>query len=217
MEQAGAMLVGLCGMSGAGKGYIAEIFSSFGIPSIDTDAVYRDLTAPSDPVSECMKELVSRFGEGIRNSDNSLNRSALREIVFTGDREALADLNRISHRLILEETRRRAGALYKEGYKVILIDAPLLFESGFDKECAKNICVTAPYEKLVKRIMKRDGITAEEAERRLSNQTSQCETASRCDYIIVNDFPKRKLRSDVKKIAAELKKTASEDANNRKV
>ncbi len=208
-----AMLVGLCGMSGAGKGYVSEIFASFGIPSIDTDAVYREMTCPSEEPSGCMKELADRFGEAVMNTDNSLNRPAMRELVFSGDREALEDLNRITHRHILGRTREIAVSMFREGHDVILIDAPLLFESGFDRECERNICVTAPYEKLVKRIMKRDGISEQEAGMRLSNQTSQCDTASRCDYIIVNDCPKRKLRAEIKKIAAELKRIASQDTD----
>ena len=212
MKRNGAMLVGLCGMSGAGKGYVADIFMSFGIPSIDTDAVYRGMTSPSDHLSDCMKELAARFGNGIVCGDNSLNRPVLRDLVFSGDREALNDLNRITHRFILEETRKTASRLYSGGSSVVLIDAPLLFESGFDKECSRNICVTAPETTLIRRIMKRDGITEADAVKRLMNQTSQCETASKCDYIIVNDCPKRKLRSEIRRIAEELKKIASEGA-----
>ncbi len=59
------VLVGLCGRSGSGKGYVSELFAEIGIPSVDTDAVYREMTSPSEMLSPCMKELAERFGREV--------------------------------------------------------------------------------------------------------------------------------------------------------
>ena len=183
----GPMLVGLCGRSGSGKGYVSERFAARGIPSVDTDAVYRTLTSPADELSPCMAELVGRFGAEVANADNSLNRQAMRDLVFGGDTQALADLNAITHKHILEETERIARGLYADGSRIVLIDAPLLYESCFDKKCAKVIAVTASEATVIRRIMRRDGIDEEAARARLKTQISAADLAERADFVIHND------------------------------
>ena len=128
------MWIGLCGQSGAGKGYIAALFAEKGVPSIDTDRIYRDLTGPASPKSPCMEALCAAFGPDTANEDGSLNRTYLRSVVFGAEnRERLHLLNRITHRFILAETEMRADKLTRDGAEFVLIDAPLLYESGFDK------------------------------------------------------------------------------------
>ena len=180
--------IGLCGRSGSGKGYVSDVFAALGVPAIDTDAVYRDLSGPADVPSACMQELSRAFGEKILNPDHSLNRRAMAAIVFAADgAEARNTLNRITHAHILRETRRLAERYAKEGYRFVLIDAPLLFESGFDEFCRYTVCVTAPDSICIERIMSRDGVTEEEARRRLSAQIPLEELTRRCDYTVVND------------------------------
>ncbi|MBE6542625.1 MAG: dephospho-CoA kinase [Ruminococcaceae bacterium] len=198
------MLVGLCGRSGSGKGYVSKIFNSMGIPSVDTDAVYREITGPCDSLSECMLELVERFGDEVVSNDNSLNRPYLRSIVFSGNKEALDDLNRITHKHILKETLLIADKYCSEGKGIILVDAPLLFESGFDKMCRVNICVTAPEEMILKRIMSRDGISEEDAEKRLAVQKPREELEDRSDFIISNDTEKDILTNRIKECVEKL-------------
>ena len=182
------MWIGLCGRSGSGKGYVSSIFAELGIPSIDTDAVYRRLSGPSETVSDCMKELAMTFGDQILNPDHSLNRRAMRDIVFAPDgEEARKSLNRITHFHILRETRLLAQRYAEDGHRLVLIDAPLLFESGFDRMCRSTVCVTAPDAVCVERIMNRDGVTEEEACRRLSAQIRAEELIRRCDHVIIND------------------------------
>ena len=199
------MLVGLCGRSGSGKGYIAKMFANSGIPSIDTDRVYRDITGPSGELSPCMKDLKERFGEAVVSHDGSLNRVVMRDLVFGPDsEEALKDLNRITHAHILERTMVEVDHLQENGADIILIDAPLLYESGFDKMCSAVVCVTAPEELLIERIMKRDNISREDAERRLRTQKNASELAERADYIIENNAEKDFLQGRVDRIIAEL-------------
>lgn len=182
------MWIGLCGRSGSGKGYVSGLFAEQGISSIDTDAVYRSMTAPSDVPSDCMKELAQEFGEEILNPDHSLNRQAMADIVFAQDgREARENLNRITHAHILRETRRLARIYAEQGSRYVLIDAPLLFESGFDALCRYTVCVTAPDAVCISRIMVRDGLSEEDARRRLASQIPAEELAQRCDYVIIND------------------------------
>ncbi|MBR5446159.1 MAG: dephospho-CoA kinase [Clostridia bacterium] len=189
------MLVGLCGRSGSGKGYIAAMFADRGVPSVDTDKVYRDMTGPCEILSPCMTELKERFGDCVVAVDGSLDRGVMRSLVFwdgtSGTEEEcrnnLADLNRITHRHILAETERIAEAYSKAGADIVLIDAPVLFESGFDSRCAAVICVTAPEEVRIARIMKRDGIDREASEKRLRSQMDAEELKKRSDYVIEND------------------------------
>ena len=200
------MFVGLCGRSGSGKGYIAKMFANRGIPSIDTDRVYRDMTGPSASLSPCMKELVERFGEAVAAEDGSLNRAVMRSYVFGPEnREALQDLNRITHAHILNQTMVEADKLKEQGADIILIDAPLLYESGFDKKCCVVVCVIAPEEVLIERIMKRDNIGREDAEIRLRTQKSVEELTEKADYVIENDAEKDVLQERVDAVIADLR------------
>ncbi len=194
-------IVGLCGRSGSGKGYVCRIFEEMGIPSIDTDAVYRSLvTGHSGNPSPCLAAIAEAFGSGVLDAAGDLNKRALADIVFApGGRERLRQLNVITHKYIKEETQRKIAFLKEAGYNTVLIDAPVLFESGFDKLCDLIFYVCAPDAVLVQRICARDGITVEQAKRRLDAQISDAELALRCDGVIRNDGI-----SDVKAQAARL-------------
>lgn len=209
MKKNGVMLVGLCGRSGAGKGYIGKMFAELGIPSIDTDAVYRQMTSPVScrgELSPCMLELVERFGERVLAPDLSLDRVVMRGIVFgEGSDEARGDLNRITHRYILAETEHLAHQLYEDGSPIVLIDAPVLFESGFDRLCECVVCVSAPEETLVRRICRRDGLSEEDARLRLSGQRSHEELEGRADFVIMNDDERPILYERVGRCAAGLR------------
>ena len=153
-----------------------------GAAVIDTDAVYHSLVSGG---SKCLLELVSAFGEGILNSDGSLNRPSLAAAVFQ-DREKHALLNSISHKHVLKKVREIIAELSEKGARAVLVDAPMLFESGFDKECDLTLGVIAPTEVRISRITERDGISRERALARISNQLSDREIEKRCDYVIYN-------------------------------
>ena len=195
----GLFTIGLCGRSGAGKGYVSKCFQMKGIPVIDTDAVYRSITDGSGPF-ECNAELASVFGQDILREDLSLDRRRLARIVFAeGAEYKLKMLNEITHKYIFVETLRLANLHKKAGARSIILDAPVLFESGFDYYCDKKLCVTCPHEVSVSRICQRDGISAFDAERRLENQMPQDELRARCDGEIVNDG-KTNILSEVDRI-----------------
>ena len=177
--------IGICGSSGSGKGYVCKLLSTYGYKWIDTDRVYRDLATPK---SECVRELKEYFGTSILNPDGSLNRKELSKSVFEGEssKERLNQLNKITHFHIQRETERIIKESEQNGCKGVLIDAPVLFESGFDKMCDVTLCVTAPLELKLQRIMSRDGITYEKASARISSQLTDSELRERCDYEIDN-------------------------------
>ena len=198
-------IIGLCGGSGSGKGTVASIFLEYGIPSVDTDAVYRKMTKFDSP---CLRALSEEFGSEIISSDGSLNRQLLASIVFTGDgaEERLAKLNRISHYYILAETERILEEFSNDGYKAALVDAPVLFESGFDSKCHEIICVVADKEVRLSRIMSRDSMTMEAAEQRIASQMSDEGLIARSNYVIRNNSDINSLRSQIAEIANKITK-----------
>ena len=177
------IVIGLCGGSGSGKGAVSEAAKKLNIPSIDTDLVYRDLTSSTSP---CLDELVMEFGVQVIGAGGALDRGVLREIVFS-DTERLARLNSISHKHILARTRDLLQGYRCEGRSAAIVDAPLLFESGFDRECDVIIAVVADRERRIERIMSRDGITHEAAEARIATQISDDELIARSHYFIPNN------------------------------
>ncbi len=176
-------VIGLTGGSGAGKGYVCALFALYGIPSLDTDRVSRQVTEPGQP---CLNELTEAFGNGILRRDGSLDRQGLGKIVFA-DSEKLATLNAITHRYILAECRRWLEERREEGCFAAIIDAPVLYESGFDEECDLVIAVLAPAEVRISRIVARDGITEGQAKTRIEAQKDDAFFYTYADHIIIND------------------------------
>ena len=176
--------IGVCGTSGSGKGYICKKLSQYSAFHIDTDKVYRNISLKSQ---DCQKELCSYFGNDIFEN-GIFNSRLLAARVFEGEGsdKRLSMLNTITHKYIQLDTLKIIDECEKNGYKLALIDAPVLFESGFDKLCDATICVTAPYEMKIDRIMKRDGITKEKAISRLKTQISDDCLRKMCTYEIDN-------------------------------
>ncbi|MBR6513198.1 MAG: dephospho-CoA kinase [Clostridia bacterium] len=173
------LIVGLTGASGSGKGYLCSLLCHKDICIIDTDRVYHKMiSAPSS----CVDALVSAFGEGILNPQGGIDRAVLGSIVFS-DEEKLKLLNSVAHAFIrteCEEIMERCDA------KIVILDAPVLFESGFDDMCDVTVGVVASEDVRVERIVKRDSIDPERAYARIKNQHTDDYFRQRCDIIIEN-------------------------------
>ena len=198
-------VIGLTGGSGSGKGAVGKILHSLGIPVIDTDAIYREMT---EAPGSCLSALEAEFGDSIITESGSLNRTALAELVFSGDdsEERRARLNEIAHKYILDETRIRLNVFREQGYDLAAVDAPVLFESGFDKDCDFIVCVIADREIRIGRIMARDCISRERAEMRIDAQMADSELIGRYDYVIVNNSDLESLASTVEGMVDKLKR-----------
>ena len=188
-------IVGLCGGSGSGKRMVGTHICALGYPYIDTDEVYHDLTSHMSP---CLEELVLNFGFEIL-SGTSLNRAILRDIVFS-DKEKLALLNSITHKYILEHTMRLLDEYKAGNNEMAFIDAPVLFESGFDKLCSVIVCVVADKDIRINRIIERDRISRDAAIKRINSQIDDKKLIELSDFCIYNNGSIDELNKNVEEI-----------------
>ena len=189
-------IIGLTGHSGAGKTTVSEIFKNEGFTVINADAVSRDVSE-SEKGKEALKVA---FGKEIFNND-TLDRKKLADVVFS-DNEKLKLLNATILPIICE---RILEMLNSETNSLILLDAPTLFESGLNRICDKIVSVTADFEILKTRIIERDGLTSENAEKRLSSQKTTQFFKENSDYIVENNENLEELRQNTLKIINEIK------------
>ena len=197
------MVIGLTGPTGAGKGAVSSLFlEKYGIPSIDTDRVYHELLIPP---SDCLNELVTAFGKEILNAEGYLDRPALSKIVFSDStREKQLLLNRITHKYVLNRTSEILDQYRGTEVPAVLVDAPLLYESGFDSKCDVVIAVLAPTEIRKQRIISRDGLTEERADARLCMQKTDEYYTTRAKHMIVNDGDFSALYAQISEIVSDL-------------
>lgn len=175
-------VIGLTGSTGSGKSYAAELLAKAGIPSVDCDAVCHLVYKSGE---ECNAELCSFFGDGIKAENGDIDRVKLRETAFSTP-ENYAALNEIAHRHIKKKVLSLVEGYRNEGKAAVLIDAPLLFESGFDSFCDLVVSVIADRETQIRRVCKRDGITPDVAVQRLEKQKSNYFYVSGADAVIDN-------------------------------
>ena len=190
------LIIGLTGPTGAGKGTFSQIaVRAFGAEHIDTDKIARQVVEPG---STGLAALVGYFGNGILRADGSLDRKKLAAIVFS-DRRKLAALNGITHPLVEKEVEKRLADARERLCPFAVIDAPLLFESGEDKLCDVTVGILADEQTRLLRILARDGIDREAAEKRLSAAKSNEYFRERCGYILENDSDQAAFEAQIRR------------------
>lgn len=171
-------IIGLTGGIGSGKTSIAKYFEQKGVPVYIADE--RAKTISSKP--EVVKKIVSTFGNLILDSNKSISKEKLSNLVFK-DKSKLKLLNSIIH----PEVKKDFLEWVKIQNKPFVIkEAAILFESGSYKDCDIIITITAPIEERIKRVMLRDNISREKVLDRISNQWSDEERLKKSDFVIEN-------------------------------
>ncbi|MDD7646022.1 MAG: dephospho-CoA kinase [Ruminococcus bromii] len=176
------MIVGLTGQTGAGKSTVSKILAERGCTVIDCDGVTRD---PALYSGACLEELQKAFGRDIIEPDGSLNRRLLANRAFA-DEASAATLNRITHPVIYSRLCAEIDACRKAGARLIVLDAPTLFEAGADRLCRRVVSVVAEESVRLERIMRRDGLREAEAKRRMHAQQTDAFYADRSDFVLDN-------------------------------
>jgi dephospho-CoA kinase len=159
------LIIGVTGPIACGKSSVMAALADHGAVTIDADLVYRDLIKPGLPLTRALAE---RFGHGILTADGEINRRALGAIVF-GDPAALADLDRLTHPAIVAEIEQRIAAV---DAPMIAIEAVKLSQGGVGRICDETWLVLCKPDRQIERLMERNAITREEAERRIAAQAS---------------------------------------------
>lgn len=174
-------VIGITGNSGSGKTTATAILKRLcDAEVIDADKVVRELSVPGTKYLDAIKE---KFGESVFLEDDTLNRKALAEKIYNS-KEDLEVLNGLTFKYVVEEIKFRIEESKNE---IIVLDAPLLFESGLDENCTAVIGLTAPFEVKVERIVKRDGISEETAYSRINIQAKDEFYLNKADVVIENN------------------------------
>ncbi len=183
--------IGLTGGIGSGKTSAARLFAEQGIDVIDTDEISRELTLPG---GSAMPAIVGAFGSAVVTQDGSLDRQAMRKLVFS-DPELRTRLEGILHPLIGREARAR---LSRSTSPYVLLVVPLLLETGNYRDLIRRILVVDCEEsQQVSRVMQRSGLTETAVRDIMAAQLPRRQRLASADDVIRNDGDASRLRGQV--------------------
>ena len=173
--------LGLTGGIGSGKTTVAKVFETIGVP-----VFYADDEAKKFLLKDNVKQqLVKLFGTKVIDDKGDVSKPELANIVFN-NADSLKKLNALIHPLLINEFEKWAEKKKADNHPYIIMEAAILFEAGFDSYVDKALCVFAPLETRINRVVCRDGATNEQVLSRINNQMSGEERESKSDFVIRN-------------------------------
>ncbi len=175
-------ILGLTGGIASGKSTVSAYLAQNGALIIDADLIARQVVAKK---SSGLKQIVAKFGGEILTASGELDRKKLGKLVFS-NKELLKALTDITGPLIRAEILREIEAAKKAQVKLVVLDIPLLFETGYQTLCDKVMVVTIPSKLQLERVMKRDNLSAAEARKRIANQLPASKRNELADVLIDN-------------------------------
>ena len=194
------IIIGLTGSIGMGKSTTAQMFREEGCPVFDADAAVHDLYAKGGKAVPIIRSV---FPDAIK--DGAIDRNVLGKHM-RGDPLHLKVLESFIHPLV-SEARADLFAKYKEA-DIVVMDVPLLFETGLDKAMHHIVVVTAPYEVQRQRVLAREGMTSELFDSLLARQTPDGEKRKRAHALVFTDKGLDNAREQVQIILRDLKSKA---------
>ena len=194
-----SFVLGLTGSIGMGKSTTAQMFADEGIPVWDADATVHRLYQPGQPAALAIGAL---FPTAI-DADGSVNRATLRALIQT-DKTVLDRLNAAVHPLVAAD--RAQFLVVNETAEIVLLDIPLLYETGLDRACDAVVVVSAPPEVQRERVLSRGAMTEAEFQTILARQLPDAEKRARADYVI-STTSLEAARQAVKDVLASIRRT----------
>ena len=190
------MVIGLTGSIGTGKSEAARRLEVLGASIISADQVGHEAYTPN---TEAWEQVVAAFGDGILQDDGEIDRRKLGAVVFS-DPGQLEKLNQIMHPRMARMVADKIEELRDQGVEVVVVEAALLFEAGWDS-LVEEVWVTDSTEQVViERLKQRNGMSEEEARKRISSQMGRTERLERSDYVIENSGDIATLGSTIKEL-----------------
>lgn len=177
------MIIGLTGSIASGKSTVSEMLKNSGYPIIDADLVARQVVEPG---SDTLEQIEQAFGPEVIREDGTMDRQKVGEIIFN-DPAKRKILNDIIHPAIRQEMLQQRHDYMTEGYKTIVMDIPLLFESRLQHLVDKILVVSVTEENQFNRLVERNGFTEKEARARISSQLPMSVKEDGADAVIYNN------------------------------
>jgi len=194
------LVLGVTGGIASGKTTVTELLRSFGACVVSADELSREAVAPG---SETLGRLVAQFGREILFPDGSLDRKSLAERIF-GDKGAREALNRITHPAIAALAEKRLTELRRQEDRLIVYEAPLLFEAGAEKRVDAVLVVRIEESLQLARLMRRDGLSEAQARARVAAQMPQAEKVAKADFVIDNSGAPEETARQVRSLCRQL-------------
>ncbi|HKP84853.1 MAG TPA: dephospho-CoA kinase [Blastocatellia bacterium] len=195
--------VGLTGSIAVGKSFVLSVLRDLGCVTFDADKIAHSVMEPG---REAYEEIAHEFGAGVLAEDARIDRVKLGAIVFA-DSERRRRLNEIVHPRVIQEQNRMLGeACAADPDCIAVVDAALMIESGGYKRFDKVIVVFCDRETQISRLMRRNQITREDAERRIAAQMSSEEKRRYADYEIDTAGTMEETRRRVTEVYNELRR-----------
>ncbi|MCL4214193.1 MAG: dephospho-CoA kinase [Gemmatimonadales bacterium] len=199
------LIVGLTGNIAAGKSMVAQRLAALGATVIDADHLAREAVRPG---TRALRRIVDRWGVGVLMPDGTLDRTALREIVFADDVERAA-LDAIVHPEVALLREEEVAAARARGDRLVVCDIPLLFEVGLEGEMDRVVLVDAPPEVRRERLIRDRGLSASAASAMMAAQMPSQRKRDRAHHLIDNDGTVEELDAKVRALHAELLRAAA--------
>ncbi len=199
-------LVGLTGGIGSGKSTVARMLEKRGAAVIDADRLAREVIAPG---TEGFEAVVARFGDRVLTAAGDLDRASLAETVFA-DPEARRDLNAIVHPRVYERITHRLEELDASGTEIVVLDVPLLVESGAGDAYGDVVVVEAPEDDRVRRLVEQRGMDPDDVRGRMRSQASDADRRAVAAEVIDNSGDLVDLEEKVDRVWQRITRRARE-------
>ena len=188
------LVIGLTGGIGTGKSEVSRILRELGATVIDADQVGHEAYSPH---TEIWQELVHAFGEGFLLPTGDIDRKQLGETVFS-DPQARGKLDLIMHPRMGQIIQKRIGQYRQQGAEVVVVEAALLLEAGWDSLVNEIWVTECPRETVVERLRHRNNLSEEEIRQRISSQVPYDEGVHYAHALVRNSASLDELRKDVR-------------------